>query len=486
MKLFSATRKYAPRAAILALLLAAMAASAFAQAAVPQFFEDAAEADKATIASSRTLTEQGKWLQAWNALSAYDPENKNGFVLAEKIRIAMEGHVQTTMHLVFGFVDLQEGQDLETLRYEANDSIEPVEFNPGDLAMAIEDSGEAVPPVLSLAMGDYYHTVWMLYQGQWIQDDTTLLSLAAEHYERALAYDTFTPGSLDRHAEILLSLERFDAAEAVVSKALEIQPDDSHLMLHLANIYFSSQRFEQVFPLADKIIALAADDQELNEGYIVAIKAGLSLKDAESLEKYISGLEAAFPMDYMPGLIRHLVAVQLGDQEGAQKAADAVTAKFPGNPDIIRSILSTWLSANDPQSGFDYLARSLETAPGDEAKAALYFYKALLGAEVVENPESLAGPLADLAAAEEYFKKAYPEGHEIFGMIQEVRGQWEEAVAGYKKAQEEQAAAQPAETQTPAAEAAATPAATPAATEQPATEAAEDADATSAASSEDW
>jgi tetratricopeptide (TPR) repeat protein len=470
MRDFSTKRIYAPRHLILALLLAA-AAAAFAQTTVPQFYEDAPEASKTAIVASRALTEEGKWLQAWKGLEEFDPENKDGFALAEKIRIALDGHAQTMMHLAFGFVDLEEGQDLETLRYEADDSIEPLEFNPGDFTMAIEDSGEAVPPVLSLAMGNYYHTVWTLYQGQWLQDDTTLLSLAAEHYERAFAYEAFTSASLDNHAEVLLALERFDAAEAVVNKALEISPEDSHLMLHLADIYFSSQRFEQVFPLADKIIALSANDEEVNNGYIVAIKSGLSLRSAEILEKYIGGLEAAFPMDYMPGLIRHLAAVQMGDKEGAQKAADAVTAKFPGNPDIIRSILSTWLSANDAQSGFDYLVRSLETAPGDESRAALYFYKALLGGEVAESPASLTEAMNDLALAEEYFKKSYPAGHEVFGMIKEVRLQWEEAIASYNAMIEEQAAAIAA-----AAEAAA----------EAETESEEDADATSAASDEDW
>ncbi|TXT48820.1 MAG: hypothetical protein FD137_880 [Spirochaetes bacterium] len=472
MRDFSTKRIFAPRHLILALLLAA-AAAAFAQATAPQFYEDAPETSKTAIIASRALTEQGKWLQAWKGLEAFDPENKDAFALAEKIRIALDGHVQTIMHLGFGFVDLEEGQDLQTLRYEATDSIEPVEFNPGDLAMAIEDSGEAVPPVLSLAMGDYYYTVWSLYKGQWLQDDTTVLSLAAEHYERAFAYEAFTPVSLDHHTEILLALERFNAAETVVNKALEISPEDSHLMLHLADIYFSTQRFDQVFPLADKIIAIAAKDEEVNNGYIVAIKAGLSLKSTEMLEKYIGGLEAAFPMDYMPGLIRHLVAVQMGDKEGAQKAADAVTAKFPGNPDIIRSILSTWLSANDTQAGFDYLARSLETAPGDEAKAALYFYKALLGGEVAESPAALTDAMNDLAAAEEFFKKSYPQGHEVFGMIKEVRLQWEEAMASYNVMMEEQAAAE-------AAAAAAVPTA-----DQPAA-AKEDADATSAASDENW
>jgi predicted Zn-dependent protease len=154
----------------------------------------------------------------------------------------------------------------------------------------------------------------------------------------------------------------------------------------------------------------------------------LATTDKEALEKYISGLEKSFPADYMPGLIRHLVAVQLGDGEAADAAADAVTEAFPGDPDVIRSLVSTWLSANDPESGFRYLERSIAKAPPDDAMAALYFYKALLASEVAMAPEDLTKALANLATAEEYFKKSYPEGHEIFAMIEEIRVQWNESI----------------------------------------------------------
>jgi len=280
-----------------------------------------------------------------------------------------------------------------------------------------------------------------------------------------------------------VALQRFEAAESVLGKLLAIEPENHLLSLRLAEIYFSTGRYAEIYPLADKVIAVAVDPAELNNAYVQAIKAGLASSDKVMLEKYMTGFELSFPSEYIPGLIRHVVAVQLGDAPAADAAADAVTAAFPGNPDVIRSVLSTWLSVNDSESGFKYLERSIATAEGDEALAALYFYKALLSGETAQTPESITLALADLEKAEEHFKKSYPEGNEVFGMIAELKTQWTEAL---KAAQVQQSAAPataaPATEATPATTAApADTAATTTATVAPAEGESTEADATSGA-----
>jgi hypothetical protein len=473
MKAISVRNSQAIKFSIIVVLIAFAVGGIFAQPGI-SLYEDAPEEDLKVIKESIGLTENGKWLSAWKLLADYDSASEKPFVLAEKIRIALNGYAQTGIHMVFGFVDLEEGQDLEAVRYESVADLEPFEFNAGDLSMALEDKGEAIPPVLSLIMGDYYHTVWVLYQGQWVQDDTTILSMAAEHYERALAYDTYSARSLEQYTEVLMALQRMDAAELVIQKALELDPANIYLTLQLANVYYSSQRNEEVFPLADAVIAGATDDQELNDGYIVAIKAGLGLGSADLLEKYVTGLEESFPLEYLPGLIRHLVAVRLENAEAADAAADTVTARFPGNPDVIRSLLSTWLSVQDIESGFKYLNRSIEISKSDEALASFYFYRALLGAEVAETKEALVASLEDVSVAEEYFAKVYPAEHEVFGMIVEIRAQWESALASFDEMMaEESEEAEEAD-------------ATSAASDEGWEEESEDPDATSAASDEDW
>jgi tetratricopeptide (TPR) repeat protein len=477
MKTSSSKMAPAIRLAAALILMFASGALAFAQALpATDFYGDAPEADRAIVAKAEELAAQGKWASAWTALSEYDTTNANAYVLAEKIRLALDGYAQTNLHLVFGFVDLAEGQDLDFARSSGIDIAEPIEFSPGDLAKAIEDKGEAIPPVLSMMLGDFYHSVWKNYEGQWIQDDMETLAMGAEQYERAMAYDTFTAGSLDRQSEILVAMEQFEAAEPIIMKSLELEPANNALTLRLANVYFATSRFVDVYPLADKVIASPTDDNELNDAYISAIKAGLATTDKETLERYMVGFEASFPGQYIPGLIRHIVAVQLGDAGAADAAADAVTAAFPGNPDVIRSLLSTWLSVNDYASGFNYLDRTIAQTTDDEAFAALYFYRALLAGETAQTPETITPALADLQKAEEYFKKSYPEGNEVFTMIDQLKTQWTDALnaalAPAPAAEQPQAAeAQPAAEVQPAAETQPAAEVQPAADTQPAADA---------------
>jgi len=440
------SRRVTPGIRLAALLVILFAATGllFAQAENPvkAFFKDAPVADQDAVTKAEDLAAKGQWLSAWNSLSSYDVENLNGYALAEKIRLALDGYAQTALHLVFGFVDIPEGQDLESVRSAPTDTIEPVEFHPGELAKAIEDKGGAIPPVLSYMLGTYYYTVWKTYPGQWLEEDAAILGNGTENYDRALAYDTFTVQSLDQHSEMLMALNRYDGAESVLNKGLALDPENNMLILRLADTYLAAGRPADVFAQADKVIAKPADDNQLNDAYVVAVKAGLALQDKEILEKYISGFEKSFSGQYMPGLVRHLAAIRLGDTAAADAAADAVTIAFPGDPDIIRSILSSWLSANDSDSGFRYLARMIEKAPGDESLAALYFYKALLDVEASKSsPESIPLALADLTKAEEFFKKTYPEGHEVFGMINDLRTQWTEALNPSQASQEETKAA---------------------------------------------
>ena len=132
------------------------------------FYADAAQQTKEALDASRLLQSKGQWSKAWNLLAALDPENKDGYVLAEKIRLALEGNVANGMLVSFGFVDLAEGQNLDEMRTNPPEKQTIADFNPVDLADALEKSGEAVPPVLSYELGNYLYTVNHEYGDNWI------------------------------------------------------------------------------------------------------------------------------------------------------------------------------------------------------------------------------------------------------------------------------------------------------------------------------
>ncbi|MEN6490759.1 MAG: hypothetical protein ABFC85_02075, partial [Rectinema sp.] len=180
------------------------------------FYADAAQQTKEALDASRLLQSKGQWSKAWNLLAALDPENKDGYVLAEKIRLALEGNVANGMLISFGFVDLAEGQNLDALRVNPPEKQTLADFNPVDLADALEKSGEAVPPVLSYELGNYLYTVNHEYGDNWILESQAVQQKAVENYDRALAYDTYTEKSLSHQAELLLNLQQYDAVETVL------------------------------------------------------------------------------------------------------------------------------------------------------------------------------------------------------------------------------------------------------------------------------
>jgi tetratricopeptide (TPR) repeat protein len=424
------------------------------------FFKDAPAAIQGAYKNAEDFIVQGKWLSAWQAMAAIDPDNQNGYALAEKIRIAIDGYAQTNMHMAFGFVDLKPGEDIASVRTGGTAKANSVNFDPKTLAKAIEDKGGEMPAVLSLELGNYYYTVWKEYQGQWVEDDNAILADGTTAYERAFAYETWTVNSLDKQSEMLVTLQKFDGAVNVLNKAIELSPNNPALMIRLADAYAGLGKMDENYKEVDKVLAATSDPQTRYDAYVSAVKAGLSAKDKISLEKYVSGLEKDFPTEYLPGLIRHLVAVKLGDSAAADAAADAVTAAFPGNPEVIRSILSTWLNEQNSDSGFKYLDRQIaKSGQEDTTMAALYFYRSLLDAEVSATKESYTTALADLGKAEAFFqsakspdgKPAYAPDNAVYSTIDNLKKQWTDAL---------NALSTPAATTTTTAPAPTTPAAT--------------------------
>ncbi|MDH7483050.1 MAG: hypothetical protein QHH01_00310 [Spirochaetales bacterium] len=416
-------------AAILGML--ALAAVTAQEPATPiSFFADASPEALQTIKASRDLQGKGLFSQAWNILGTFDPDNSNGFVLAEKIRLAVEASVANGMMVSFGFVDLKEGQTIEELRENPPDEQNIVDFNPWDAIKKLEESGEAVPPVLSYEMGNYLYVVNKDFGEAWMEDPNTVQTSAVEFFDRALSYNVFTPASIIRQSELLEGLEQYAGAENVLKKGMDAYPEIHRFKIQLAGLYNNLGRFDEVYSLVEPVIAKTTDDDEKYNAYIEGIKAGLNTMNQEKLDRYMDGLELAFPTEYVPLLIRHLVAVRLNQPENAAAAAEKVTEKYQADPNIVRSLLSTWLNADEAQAGFDYLNRMLEKHTDDRSMGTLLFYRALMYAETAVGPADLQKGLDDLDAAAAKFVTVYEPGSPVFQTIEQLKAEWKQAIEG--------------------------------------------------------
>jgi len=138
---------------------------------------------------------------------------------------------------------------------------------------------------------------------------------------------------------------------------------------------------------------------------------------------------ARFPDEYAPMLIQHLIEVQLGTPEKANAVADAVTEKFFVDPNIVGSLLSTWLNAMDPQAGFDYLERSIAKYTTDDlAEGTLYFYRGLMYAETAQSIDDFKLAIADMEEAELRFGTVYEADNQVFLVIGQLKDEWSQLI----------------------------------------------------------
>ena len=419
------------RFAVLAFALIAAVALLGAQEQLPATsYADAAQPSKDAIDASRLLQSKGQWSKAWNLLAAFDPDNQDGFVLAEKINLAMTGNVANGMYISFGFVDLTAGQTLEEVRANPPETANTVAFNPMDAAAALEKSGAAMPPALSYELGNYLYAVSKEYGDNWIQDSQTTQTKAVENYDRALSYDIYTEKSLANHAELLIGLQKFDAAETVLNKAIAAYPNNQDFSVSLASVYNDQGKFDQVYPLVDAVIAKPETSNTTYNAFIEAIKAGLNGSDNQKTDGYVEAMVARFPDEYVPMLIQHLIAVKMEAPDKANAVADEVTAKFKADPNVVRSLLSTWLNANDAQAGFDYLNRALDKFQTDDSAAGnIIFYRALMYAQTAQSNDDIKLALADINEAEKRFSAVYDKDNQVFQAISQLKEEWTQQLA---------------------------------------------------------
>lgn len=431
----SARLAVASAAALLAFVLSAAAAPAPAPSAapagaataspnasisLPPGYEGASAACRAALAKAAALAEAGAWKSAFAALDEYDAKGVDPYALAMKTELCLEGFAQSMMHRLFGLKDLLPGEDLESLRRDGGE-FELVSLDPAALAEAQAEAGVAPPPVLSMALGDYYYDVQLRYEGGWFLADEEVRVRAVAAYGKAEEGGLRVAAALRRKAELLVVAGDYEGADSGYRAAIALEPGDPELRYRFAvSLLMRELRAEALAELDAALAAYAAPESRF-EAYVLAARAAAESGDAKRSASYLDAAEREFPDQPAPGFVRHLLAVEGGAEEAAAAAADALLARFPASPYVVRALVSSWLEAGKAEAAAAFLDRSIDRFGGNyEALGGLEFYKALLIAQV-KGEAGAAEALAVLDRAEGDFRKALPPEHEVYGVIAEIR-----------------------------------------------------------------
>ena len=402
---------------------ASVAAAPDIPADMADFLKPYAAATKAcrdALIKSATLSAQGKWKSAYQTIDDFDKANTDPFALAMKTSLVLRGAVRSDMHRSFGFADLEEGQDLDTLRNSEGDYM-PLPFDPQELADAQAASGVAAPGILSKELGDYYSEVLGRFSGQWAISDEEILAKIVENYAKANGAGVFDAASLLNYAETLTRMDRGDDADAIYRQAIALDPRNANLLYsHAMGLALRGKKQEAMLEI-DKAIEAYGEDKARINAIALGARTAAELGDDARTQAYFAVADKDYPDNPTPGILRHIIAIAVGNKTAASEAADALVASYGSNPNVVRTLISTWYSAGGAADAREFLQRNIAKGGEDMTVGTLDFYLAVLIQQDSPIDADKSTALSALDDAESHFKIALGPENEVFGAIAEIR-----------------------------------------------------------------
>jgi len=402
---------------------------------LPAFYDDAPMRAKLAIAGAEELAWDERWLSAWNILDARDPDNLDPYILAEKISVVLNGNSSDNFYKGFTLYDTPPDGDTEAARQAGTLAEEYVEFDADAAVRGLEARGAAVPPVLASALGDFYYSAWY-----WCGDSYTLTeddakAQALRWYDAANeAYILVDPKNITQYAELLMDAQRAGEAVALLKDETEWDPENAYVRLKLVDAYLQVGNAADAFAELDTLIAGASDNADVRDYYNRALSLAFDQRDDSAMNKYLAGVEARLPDDWLADSVRHRLAVRSGDNRAAQNLADTLMTRFPLQIALLESLLSDWLESgydnpSSTQAGLDFLTRWIDRSAGDStALGTFYLYRALYRYYSVEprppsdlKSSTIRSALLDLDSAEKHLGQSPDANTEMRDMIQYIR-----------------------------------------------------------------
>jgi len=415
---------------------------------LPAFFDEAPANSKLTIAKAEELTWDGQWLSAWKILEITDPNNRDPYMLAKKIRTMLDGNTSLDLFQGFSIANMPPDGDWEAA-FEAGTLDEDYfDFDPHSAVQALLKRGVKVPPVLAAALGDFYYSAYYDY------DDSSFLSLdeirdnALHWYD--IANENFVLVELEsimHYAELLMDAGRADEAVSILEDETEWEPEDIELRLQLIDAYIATGKNSGAISELDRLIEMTPSNEDAREFYHRAFELALKIQDQQALNRYLAAFEKKYPNDWLAGLVRHRVAVQTGNYMAAQTIADGLMKQFPLNTELLEGLLSNWLdylnyNSTIAEAGLAFLDRWVVASQWNPVALGTYcLYRSLYRYIIVQSwPSSymkniaIQNALTDLNVAEMNLSVARntlsEEGKALLDMIPDFRNELQAAM-GY-------------------------------------------------------
>ena len=415
---------------------------------LPAFFDEAPANSKLTIAKAEELTWDGQWLSAWKILEITDPNNRDPYMLAKKIRTMLDGNTSLDLFQGFSIANMPPDGDWEAACEAGTLDEDYFDFDPHSAVQALLKRDVKVPPVLAAALGDFYYSAYYDY------DDSSFLSLDEIRDNALYWYDIANENfvlveleSIMHYAELLMDAGRADEAVSILEDETEWEPEDIELRLQLIDAYIATGKNSGAISELDRLIEMTPSNEDAREFYHRAFELALKIQDQQALNRYLAAFEKKYPNDWLAGLVRHRVAVQTGNYMAAQTIADGLMKQFPLNTELLEGLLSNWLdylnyNSTIAEAGLAFLDRWVVASQWNPVALGTYcLYRSLYRYLIVQSwPSSymkniaIQNALTDLNVAEMNLSVARntlsEEGKALLDMIPDFRNELQ-AEMGY-------------------------------------------------------
>jgi len=383
-------------------------------------FSSASEACRAALAKSVALASDGKWKSAIDALDGFDAQAADPYVLALKTKLLLAGAVDSDALRSFAVIDLEPGQDLETMRISDQD-YDLFSFNPVALAEDQAAKGVAAPPILSVTLGDYYYEVLVTSQDMWDISPYEIAAIGAMKYQDAFDGGLFVEESLRRLTELYTGLEMYAEVEPVYRKIIETDPDDPLLHYGLALSLQKRDKLPEMLNELDLTIKAYGDSQDKAGVIALASITAFDLGDKARSEAYLAASDASFAGTSMAGMLRHYVAVNIGDIAATEAVAGKLLDDYGTDFNVARDVVVIWFQNGDPEDLRGFVDQRVAAGGESLTVGNLELLLAMLILQEEMSDQDRAAATAALDDAEKRMKEKLPADDPVFATIDEIR-----------------------------------------------------------------
>lgn len=318
-----------------------LTSAAFAQD-IPDPYAPADAATKQILDETNALISDEKYESAFNHLSK---DNTNEYIIAKKIEICDNYFASSIMHQMFGFKDLEAGENLNDIRKNGG-SFNSIVFDPVAIVTDYEAKNNT-SAILEKSLGDYYMSVYNHYQGNWNENDQDVLAHCIQYYDLAYGKNCYTVQSLDDFSYACLLTKDYSKAAELLEKELNYQ-SDPNIHYNLAITYINMSNTEKAASEAEQ--AALGYDTNLDykiDAYLLCADCMLAGNNVDKAKQYAEMAASFSENDYRifdEYLEIYLVAK---DYDNASKYADKLFAVAPENPSATQMIFKRYYNKKE-------------------------------------------------------------------------------------------------------------------------------------------